>query len=66
MTMQEVKKVDAMMMKVQGKPNEADSDHLGDETQLDGEQDELLALRRLLPAQDFPYDKAQRKMIFHR
>jgi len=65
MTMQVVEEVDAMMMEVQGEPNEAYLDHLGDETQLDGEQDELLALRRLLPAQDFPYDKAQRKMIFH-
>jgi len=65
MTMQEVEEVDAMMMEVQGEPNEANSDHLEDETQLDADEGELLVLRRLLHAQDSPYDKAQREMIFH-
>jgi len=60
-----VEEVDAMMMEVQGEPNEIDSDHLEDETQLDADEGELLVLRSLLQAQDSPYDKAQREMIFH-
>jgi len=35
MTRQEVEEVDAMMMKVQGEPNEAYSHHMEDETQVD-------------------------------
>jgi len=54
-----------MMMEVQGEPNEVDSDHLEDETRLDADKGELLVLRRLSHAQDSPYDKAQRKTIFH-
>jgi len=34
-------------------------------TLLDTDEGELLVLRRLLHTQDTPYDKAQRKMIFH-
>ena len=49
---------------VHDKPNEADSDHLEDETTLDADKGELV-LRRLSHAQDSPYDKAQRKTIFH-
>jgi len=63
--MQEVEEVDAMMMEVQGEPNEAYLNHLEDETQLDADEGELLVLMRLLHAQDSPYDKAQREMIFH-
>ena len=56
MTMQEVEEIDAMMMEVQGEPNEADLDHLEDKPQLDANEGELLALRRLLHVQDSPYD----------
>jgi len=65
MTMQEAEEVDVVMMEVQGEPNEANSDHLKDETQLDANEGELLVLRRLLHPQDAPCDKAQRELIFH-
>jgi len=35
-----------------------------EETQLEADEGELLVLRRFLHAQDTPYDKAQRDMIF--
>jgi len=65
MAMQKVEEVDAMMMEVQSESNEADSNHVEDETQLNAEEGELLVLRRFLHVQDSPYDKAQKEMIFH-
>ena len=56
--MQEVKKVDAIMMEFQEDNNRADSEHLEEETQLDADEGELLVLRRTLHIQDSPYDKA--------
>ena len=58
MTIQEVEEVDAIMMEVQDEANEADSDPMEDETQLDADEGELLVLRRVLHTQDTPYDKA--------
>ena len=46
--MQEVEEVDTMMMEVQGEPNEADSDHLKDDTQLDADEGELLILKEVI------------------
>ena len=54
-----------MMMEVQDEAKEPDLDLMEDETHLHVDENELLALRRVLHIQDSPYDKAQREVIFY-
>ena len=63
--MQEVEEVDALLMESQGEAHEEEPHYVEEETQLEADEGELLALRRVLHTQDTPYDKAQREMIFH-